>query len=68
MVKTDSGYDVIGYVDDKPFNLKHYNALRVTNMQIRVHEKDKQYLVKLGIHKFVINITEDSMEFVMDLC
>ena len=68
LVKTDSGYDVIGYVDDKPFNLKHYNALRVTNMQIRVHEKDKQYLVKLGIHKFVINITEDSMEFVMDLC
>lgn len=68
LVKTNDGYEVIGCIKDKQFNLKHYNTLKTINLQLRAHEKDKQYLVKLGIHKFVINITENNMEFVMDLC
>lgn len=68
LVKTDDGYEIIGCIKDKQFNLKHYDSLKSTNMQIRAHQKNKQYLIKLGIHKFVINIYEDNMEFVMDLC
>lgn len=68
LIKTKNGYDIVGYINDKKFNLKHYDSLKTTNMQIRAHEKNKQYLIKLGLHKFVINITDDNMEFVMDLC
>ena len=41
-------------------------------MQLRTNEKDTdgnaQYLVKIGIHKFIFKLADNSMEFVMDLC
>ena len=41
-------------------------------MQARLNENKpdgtKQYLIKVGIHKFVINVLNGKMEFVMDLC
>ncbi len=72
LLKTSDGYVVAGTINGKQKELKRYDKLRTTNMQIRVNEKMKdgcvQYLVKIGANKFVINVTQDSMEFVMDLC
>ena len=28
----------------------------------------EQYLVKIGLNKFILNVTKDSMCWVMDLC
>ena len=70
LIKTDNGYNIIGYIGNEQFNLKEYASLNNTNMQVRTQDKTNQnILVKVGIHKFIIKITENNtMEFVMDLC
>jgi len=65
-----NGYTIIGILNNKEFDLKHYNSLTQKKIQVRNPDKDNntQYLIRLGIHKFIVNITSDNMEFVMDLC
>ena len=70
LVKSDAEYYIIGKINDKQFELKKYDSVSSTNMQIRLNDKNnkEQYLVKIGSHKIVIKVTEEKMEFVMDLC
>ena len=72
LAQTNDGYSVFGYINGVRSELKHYESLSTTNMQVRINEKDAdgnaQYLVKIGINKFLIKLTQDKMEFVMDLC
>ena len=41
-------------------------------MQSRISKKlgngASRYIVRIGIHKFILNVDNDNMEFVMDLC
>ena len=55
---------------EKEFLLKEYKALKDCTLFVRPHEKEQKdkYLVKVGIHKFIIKVTKDNMEFLMDLC
>ena len=70
MIHTNNKYIIIGNINDKEIILKEYDALKSSEMSIRCNSKtDKStYLVKIGLKKFLIRITEDNMEFVMDLC
>jgi hypothetical protein len=72
LTQSEDGYTIFGYINGKRSILKHYDSLKTTNMQLRENEKDNngniQYLVRIGNHKFIIEITDDNMEFVMDLC
>lgn len=73
LVKNTKGeYLVIGYIDDNAIKLKQYDNLRVEKLEARVRAKlvnsGNQYIVKTGLHKFILNVFEDRMEFVMDLC
>ena len=72
LAQSENGYSVFGYINGKRTELKHYDALNTTNMQVRTNEKDSlgniQYLVKIGIHKFLFKLANNSMEFIMDLC
>ena len=72
LTQSEDGYNIFGYINGKRSILKHYDSLKTTNMQLRESEKDNngnvQYLVRIGNHKFIIKITDDNMEFVMDLC
>lgn len=72
LAKNSDGYSVLGYIGDKIFKIKRYDKLNSEKIQVRVSEKLEsgatRYLVRLGIHKFVLNVTDDNMEFVMDLC
>lgn len=72
LAKNSDGYSVLGYVEDRVFKIKHYDNLKSEKLQARVSEKLKdggiRYLVRLGVHKFVLNVVDDKMEFVMDLC
>ena len=72
LTQSEDGYSIFGYINGKRSILKHYDSLKTTNMQLRESEKDNngnvQYLVRIGNHKFIIKITDDNMEFVMDLC
>lgn len=70
--KSSNGYTVIGYADDRTFKIKHYDELKSEQMQVRVSEKMDdgtiRYIVRLGVHKFIMNAKGDNLEFVMDLC
>ena len=72
LLKKGSEYVIMGYVGEKSSELRRYDLLDNTSLQIRVHDKAQadgsQYLIKIGSHKFVIKVTKDNMEFVMDLC
>ena len=72
LAQSDDGYSVFGYINGVRKELKHYDSLTTTNMQVRTNEKDAdgntQYLVKIGTNKFLIKSTQEIMEFVMDLC
>lgn len=63
-------YIILGNIDNKEIVLKEYTDLNSSEMFIRLNDKsDKtRFLVKVGKHKFIIRITEDNMEFLMDLC
>ena len=68
----ENGYDVIGQLNGGYQILKHYDSLKSENLKMRVNEKNvdgsAQYLIRIGINKFLVNVTQTGMEFVMDLC
>ena len=72
LVKSSDGYSVLGYLGESIFNLKKYDELSPETLQTRLSEKlpegGERYIVRCGKHKFVLDIKEDKMEFVMDLC
>ena len=72
LVKNSSGYQVIGFVGEKLLKIKHYGHLKGEKMQARVSEKLPndvlRYIIRLGSHKFILNVSADNMEYVMDLC
>ena len=72
LAKNEQGYCIIGFVGDRVFKIKHYEKLNVEKLQSRISEKlddgTVRYIVRIGIHKFIMNVKKDDMEFVMDLC
>ena len=62
----------MGFVQDKVFKIKSYKQLQNEKLQTRLSEKlndgTTRYIVRVGIHKFILNVKEDNMEYVMDLC
>ena len=72
LTKNDNGYFVVAQKDENYKILKKYDELKTENIQTRVNERGTdgsvQYLVRIGAHKFIAKITDNNMEFIMDLC
>ena len=72
LVKNSSGYAIMGFIGEKVFKIKSYQRLKTEKLQTRVSEKLKdgttRYIVRIGVHKFILNVKDDNMEYVMDLC
>ena len=70
LLKTNNKYIITGNINEKEIILKEYDNLKNAEMHIRLNDKsDKtKFLVKIDTHKFIINVTTDNMEFIMDLC
>ena len=70
LIHTDNKYIVLGNIANKEIVLKEYSSLENSEMYIRLNDKTDptKFLVKIGMHKFIISITGDNMEFIMDLC
>ena len=72
LAKSDQEYAVIGFIGDKMFKIKHYEKLETENIQSRLSETlsdgNVRYLIRIGIHKFILNVNNSNMEFIMDLC
>lgn len=72
LAKNGNNYVVIGIHNGLTKILKQYDNIKKETIAIRLNEKltngTTQYLVKLNSNKFIINVFENDMEFVMDLC
>lgn len=66
------GYSILGYVGTKIFKIKHYEKLNNSKLQTRMSEKlsdgSVRYIVRIGIHKFILEVSDNKLEYVMDLC
>ena len=72
LLKNDNGYNIIGKTQSGVKYLKHYDDLKSQSLQVRINETKEdgtvQYLIRVSVHKFIINVLNGNMEFVMDLC
>ncbi len=72
LAKNNSGYCILGFVGEKLFKIKYYEKLKSEKIQARktdkIDEDNYRYIVRIGIHKFIMNVSKDNMEYVMDLC
>ncbi len=70
ILQNDNIFTIVGSIEGREFILKQYSSLKNASLFVRQNDKadNTQFLVKVGLHKFIIKITKDKMEFVMDLC
>ena len=72
LAKKDNGYAVLGFIGNKFIKLKEFDTLKSERIAARLSEKlpegVSRYIIRIGIHKFILNVKPDDMEFVMDLC
>ena len=50
--------------------VKSWTPTQKHNLSIseKLDDGTLRYIVRIGIHKFIMNVKKDDMEFVMDLC
>lgn len=72
LAKNESGYVIIGYIGNKVFKVKNYQKLTKEVIQSRLSEKETdgsaKYIVRIGANKFLLNVNDNKMEYLMDLC
>lgn len=72
LAKNESGYAILGYDGDKLFLIKQYQELKSEKIHARLSEQlpngINRYLIRVGIQKLIVNVKEDAIEYVMDLC
>ena len=72
LAKKEDGYAVIAYDNEKIFKLKTYPELKSEKIQSRVSETfengNKRFLVRIGLKKFIVDVSKGGIKFVMDLC
>lgn len=70
--KNEKGYVVFAYSGDKVIKLKEYDSLKSEKIQARLNEElpdgTNRYLIRIGLQKFIVDVSSDSINYVMDLC
>lgn len=72
LAKGANGYVVLGYVGDRFFKINAYKELKSEKIQARQSEVlsngDLRFIVRIGLNKFVVDVSDDNISYVMDLC
>ena len=72
LAKNSNGYTVIGFSGDNTFTMKQYDSLDNEKIRARASEElddgAVRYIVRVDNHKFIVNVSGDKLEYVMDLC
>lgn len=72
LAKNSKGYVVVGYIGDKLFQIKTYETLKSEKIQARMSEKLEngalRFIVRIGTSKFILDVEDKNIKFVMDLC
>ncbi len=72
LAKKEDGYLILGYIKDKLIKLKYYDSLKSEKIQARKSETlldgSSRFIIRIGLNKFVIDVKDDQIEYIMDLC
>lgn len=72
LAKSNNGYSVIGYRGEFFFVLKEYETVKNEIIKARFTEEledgTPRYIIRVGSSKFVADIKDDTIKYVMDLC
>lgn len=72
LAKNENGYTVFGFIGDKLTVLKQYESLKSEKIQARKDDKlavsSSRYIVRIGLNKFIVDVEENDIKYVMDLC
>lgn len=72
LAKSDKGYKVLAYHDTELSVLKEYDALNNERIQIRQSETlsdgTPRYLIRVAQYKFIVDVKDNQIKYVMDLC
>ena len=71
LAKNSSGYTILSYVNNNIQKIRDFDDLKSTKLQARLSENlsdnTARYLVRIATTKFIIDVTENSINYVMDL-
>lgn len=72
LAKNENGYAILGYNENKLYKIKEYKTLKSEKIQARLTEKlpnnTIRYIVRIGLNKLIVDIKDNNLEYVMDLC
>lgn len=72
LAKGENGYTILGFVGEKLFKIKHYEILKSEKIQSRksdvLSDGTMRFIVRIGLHKFIVEVKDENIEYVMDLC
>ncbi|MCM1073986.1 MAG: hypothetical protein NC334_09280, partial [Bacteroides sp.] len=71
LTKTEKGYAVLGFINNKFIKLKEFESLKSERMAFRLSEKVSddisRYIIRIGLEKFILSVTSDNIEYLMAL-
>lgn len=71
LAKNENGYVILGYIDKTLIKIKQFNTLKSERIAARLSEKlpngISRYIVRIGLNKFVLNVTDNNIEYIMAL-
>ncbi len=72
LAKSDKGYAVIAYSGSELKIIKKYDSLNSEKIFARLNERlddgTQKYIIKIGLNKFIVDINDNQVRYVMDLC
>lgn len=71
LAKSENGYTVFGFIGDKFIKLKEFDSLKSERIASRLSEKVSdsvsRYIIRIGLEKFILNVANDNIEYLMAL-
>ena len=71
LAKKDDGYAVLGFIGSKLIKIKEFDTLKSERIAARLSEKlpegVSRYIIRIGLNKFIVNVTNDNIEYLMAL-
>ena len=72
LAKKQIGYAVLAYCGDKITKIKYYSEVKSEKIHSRLSETLEdgtlRYLIRIGMSKFIVDVSETDIKYVMELC
>lgn len=71
LIKESDNYILLGQINENIIKLNEFKNLKSEKMQARINEKlqnKSRYIIRIDTKKLIIDVENDSIKYVMDLC